>query len=791
MRILERRWGSGRRGAALVCAALAWSAPILLGSAKPVISGYAPAATVSVVEMETISVFGSSFQRGLTVKVTDPAGHASVLNASRVSRVTANRFQFQSRFPSAGTYQVVVTNPDGGASDPLPLPVTATPQPVVSGINPASLLVGTAEQAVTVSGSGFRTGLSVFVTRPGGGNVFVSDIRVANLTASQFDMQLVLDQVGRYTLWVTDPDGAQSPLFTFPVTRSQATVQITGITPASPGVSEGLQVLKVSGYGFQPGLAATLTNPSAGTTVWAGAGRIANVTNSSFDLYATLSEPGGHQLRVANPDGGQSSTFNFPVGDTATPRITGILPAPLAAGPDSVTLTVLGGGFEDGIFFSLLRPDGSVSLFANAQVVDASPGSFSIVTSFTSPGDYTLQVENAAGAKSKPYLLHVGSTSTAPIVLSYSPLVLQQGYQLQTVNVQGMNFQPGLKAIWITPQGLTVPADAIDPSLVTATGFPVTGSFYDDGAYLLQVVNPDLATSDYFPIRVGTPGASHPVLTSHSPAPLAAGASVRPLLVKGGDFLPGLTATLTLPDTSVVSYAPDQVQGVTFSSFVLSVAFIQSGDYTLHITNPDGAPSNVYTFAVDPAPESPTISSVAPDTIRVATDGQTLSVNGSNFLPGATVHLTVHPPSGTATTVTLDPAQVQFVSQSSLLITVSLPNPWTYELQLDNPDGTQSNVFAFTVLATVSTPAISDYSVLSDFYLIGQNFQTGMSVTIWPGTGDAPYQATGLAPYCVVDTYGVSQCMVKVPVSLVYAGTWRFRAFNPDGGLSSTFEIAF
>lgn len=85
--------------------------------------------------------------------------------------------------------------------------------------------------------------------------------------------------------------------------------------------------------------------------------------------------------------------------------------------------------------------------------------------------------------------------------------------------MHGLNFKPGLKAVWLTPHGFTAPAQEIDPSTVTAAGFDVLGSFDDNGTYLLQVINPDGAKSDYFPIRIGTPGPSSPLISSHAPNP--------------------------------------------------------------------------------------------------------------------------------------------------------------------------------------------------------------------------------------------------------------------------------
>ncbi|QOY90087.1 hypothetical protein [Paludibaculum fermentans] len=785
-RKLTRQFGSS-----LVLLACALAPQALPGASTPSISGYAPAATVSVVDLQSIAVYGSGFQRGLSVKLTDPAGRTTLLAASRISQVAANSFQFISRFPVAGDYQVQVTNPDGGVSNAQKLAVTEKPEPTITGVAPGSLLVGAKEQSVTVTGSGFRTGLSVYVSLPGGGNDLAQDLRITSLTANQFDMHLVLDRVGQYGLWVTDPDGAQSKSFSFAVTRSQAAVQLTGINPSSPVVSADIQLLSISGSGFQPGLAATLTNPSAGTSVLAGPSYIRNVTPTGFSLVTTFAEPGTHTLRVTNPDGGQTGALSFEVGaGGASPQISSVLPAPVVASPQSVTLTVLGSGFDGGLSLSILRPDGGFSVLAGNQFFDFSASAFSVVYSFATPGNYTLQFTALSGAKSKSFVLNVPAVSTAPVILAYSPLVLQQSGQLQAVTVHGLNFKPGLKAVWLTPHGFTAPAQEIDPSTVTAAGFDVLGSFDDNGTYLLQVINPDGAKSDYFPIRIGTPGPSSPLISSHAPNPLAASGNVRSLLVQGGDFISGLSATLTAPDTTFVQYTPDQIQGVSFSSFVIAASFPQTGNYTLRVTNPDGSLSNLYTITVDPAPESPTISSISPAPVRAAATGQTLSINGGGFLPGLKVHVTPHPPSGTAATFDVDPAQVQFVSSTGFLITASFSQPWTYDIQIDNPNGTQSNVFPITVLDGVSQPALSGYTVSPSFALTGQNLQNGLSVTIWPGVGD-PYQLTGLTPLCQLDSKGINRCILALPVSLVYTGTWRFRVFNPDGGQSSTFEIAF
>lgn len=780
-----------RSGSTFLLLALALAPQALPGASTPSISGYAPAATVSLVDLQTITVYGSDFQRGLSVKLTDPSGRTSLLNAGRVSQVSANSFQLLSRFTAAGDYQLQVTNPDGGVSNAQQLTVTEKPQPAVSGTNPYSAMVAAKEQVVTVLGSGFRTGLSVYLSRPGGGNELVQELRITNLTANQFELHAVLDRVGRYELWVTDPDGVQSNSYSFAVTSAQGPVRLFSINPSSPLVSSEVQVITVTGFAFQPGLAATVTSPSAGTTVLAGPGRVRNVTSTNFLLTATFTEPGDHTMQITNPDGGQSGVITFRVGDSgAMPEITSVLPAPVLASPQGVTLTVLGSSFEPGLNLSILSPDGVLSVFAAGQIFDLSSSSFSVVYGFATPGDYTLQVQAASTAKSKSYVLHVAAVSSAPTILSYAPIGLTTSSTPQTVTVHGYNFQPGLKAVWITSQGYTVPVPDLDASRVTSIGFEVNGTFPAEGTYLLQVTNPDGVKSDYFPIRVGAPGPSSPHITSHSPQPIAASANVRSLLVQGGDFIYGLSAILTLPDSTPVTYTPDQIQGITFSSFVIATSFQQTGNYTLQVKNPDGTLSNLYTFTVNAPPPSPVISSIAPTPVRVAITGQTIAVNGAGFLPGLKVHVTANPPMGDPTTIEVQAPQIQSVTPTGFLMTVSLSQPWTYDIQVDNPDGTQSNVFSFTVLDGVSQPAISGYIPTPYFMLTGQNFLDGLTVSVWTGSGDI-YQLTGLAPLCSIDEKGMSHCTLTLPITLVATGTWRFRVFNPDGGQSSTFEIAF
>ena len=87
-----------------------------------------------------------------------------------------------------------------------------------------------------------------------------------------------------------------------------------------------------------------------------------------------------------------------------------------------------------------------------------------------------------------------------------------------------------------------------------------------------------------------------------------------------------------------------------------------TGTRQVRVNNPDGQSSSYKSFTVAAAIPAPTISSLSPTTMPGSTSRQTLTINGSNFVSGAT--LTFNPPTGS--NINSSSGYLSFVSSSQI-----------------------------------------------------------------------------------------------------------------------------
>jgi hypothetical protein len=93
------------------------TAPIMT-SVNPAVLSPSPAA-------QTVSITGTNFATGLSVRITQPDGTISIASAGEVSNVTTTGFQLRLVFSRTGFYLLQVNNPNGEVSNSL----TVTVQP--------------------------------------------------------------------------------------------------------------------------------------------------------------------------------------------------------------------------------------------------------------------------------------------------------------------------------------------------------------------------------------------------------------------------------------------------------------------------------------------------------------------------------------------------------------------------------------------------------------------------------------------------------------------------------------
>jgi hypothetical protein len=192
------------------------SGALLIGLATlplstPRITGIAPSSPVAGPAPQSLTITGEGFMRGLSVTVTTPVGTTQVFKDMDVQSQEEASFRVAVTLATPGTYNFVVTNTDGGVSQPFGFKVgtvaPAASAPVIDAVVPARVTKGTQPQVLRFDGKRFVQGLTVNVSDPAGNATTISGSAITNVTQNAFDASIVLGVEGEYTLTVHNPDG--------------------------------------------------------------------------------------------------------------------------------------------------------------------------------------------------------------------------------------------------------------------------------------------------------------------------------------------------------------------------------------------------------------------------------------------------------------------------------------------------------------------------------------------------------------------------------------------------------
>jgi hypothetical protein len=232
-----------------------------------------------------------------------------------------------------GSYTIRVNNPDGGQSNTFGFSASAaTSTPSISSISPANPTSSGSNQTVTVYGNQFQSGLTVTVGYSGGSST-LSGSQIQSVTANSFQMIILLNNPGSYTIRVNNPDGGQSNTFAFSATSSTATPVVTSITPTS--VPASTFMLTINGTGFDGGAIDQIYYGGA----LVGNGVIQNRTSAQLVVQEGMASatPGAYTVKVKNSDGTLSN------GVSLTIIGSGPLSGTLKANPTTCQVTTVGG----------------------------------------------------------------------------------------------------------------------------------------------------------------------------------------------------------------------------------------------------------------------------------------------------------------------------------------------------------------------------------------------------------------------------------------------------------------
>ena len=578
---------------------------------------YNPRASVTAVEPATIpidspettiTVRGSEFVPTSVVKFGSIELATTFVSANEVTAILPAE-----HLTIARTVAIGVHNPSPGGGTPLTTAnlTIANPLPVITSFDPPSVMVGSAEITLTVTGSDFRPDSVVRFAAVDRVTTFVSSSELrAQIPADQF-----LD-AGQRTVRVVTPGpggGIAGPLTFF---VNNPVPVLVSLDPTSVNQGSGAFLLTVTGDQFVP----------TSTIRWNGLDRSTTFVNGNT-LQCTiplsfLISAGYADVTVFNrePGGGLSNPLQFAVNAPA-PTISSLTPDHAEQNGFGFEITVAGSGFRDGC---VVRFDGMdrVTTFVSSTSVKAQILDEDLFT----VGPHTITVQNP---QPSPESLPVTFTVTypAPGLVSVTPQEIPAGSPDVEVQLVGYDFAPNAFA---RLGGVNLPTVVLSSTELMAT---VPAAEVASGRVAqMVVVNPEPGGGESVP-RLITVVNPVPTTTSISPDVVVAGGPSFELTVIGTNFVPSSVVTLnSLP------------RPTTYVSSTELRATVQASDYqaggaaAIRVSNPGpgGGISSPYIELrfVNPVP---TISTISPDHATAGSEGFELTVNGSSFVTTSVV----------------------------------------------------------------------------------------------------------------------------------------------------------
>ncbi len=451
-----------------------------------------------------------------------------------------------------------------------------------------------------------------------------------------------------------------------------AVPSISLLSPSSLPVGSADFTLTVTGSGFIPDSVVS----------WDGSDRTTTFINASqlqADIPASdLVDAGAAPVTVFTPapGGGTSNAVNFTI---LSPVITGMVPGTIPATSPGFELTLNGSNFHTG---SVVRWNGMnrTTMFVSPTQLQADIPD----TDVAAVGIAQVTVLNSAGTGgvSNGATFTINFRNPLPTITGLSPAGVLEDGPAFTLTVFGSNF--------------------VFNSTVQLNGSDRTTTFIGGGQLQASILAGDITTMGTKNITVVSPGpgggtsntASFPVQVTPNAVPstsglvpnIAVAGSVRDTLavrVNGSNFVPGSVVRWNGSNRLTTFFNGNRVDATIPASDLVGAGTAQ---VTVFTPVPGGGTSNAQTFTIN----NPTavISSLSPNS--TAEDGLefTLTVIGSNFVPGAVVRWA----GSNRTTTFVGSSQLRAIIPAS-----DIANPGMFTITVVNPGAAASNSVNFTV----------------------------------------------------------------------------------------------
>ena len=187
----------------------------------------------------------------------------------------------------------------------------------------------------------------------------------------------------------------------------------------------------------------------------------------------------------------------------SVPRILGVAPPQLVAGPKPQAFTVTGEDFRGGLTLLVTAPGGDVRNVSGPEISAVAATTFRAMVLLDAAGNYELVVVNTDGGKSPPFRIEVQKPRAEPKppqIERVQPAEASRSQEVQVITLRGANFEPGLRVSVTDPTGTVTVKDVFDRVEPQVVVFRM--AFEMAGTWGLQVTNPSGASSNTVSVTV-------------------------------------------------------------------------------------------------------------------------------------------------------------------------------------------------------------------------------------------------------------------------------------------------
>lgn len=191
-----------------------------------------------------------------------------------------------------------------------------------------------------------------------------------------------------------------------------------------------------------------------------------------------------------------------------------------------------------------------------------------------------------------------GAPSGTPAILGTIPSQPSLSDLAQIVQVTGHDFENGMIATMLRPDGRSLSFINSDLRQLTTSSFQLSVVLDVAGDYQLEVRNAGGRVSSPYTLPVRGAAQGTLTLTGVSPQFTIASSQLQGLVVFGSNFDASLEAILTAPDSLMTFYPSAAMTGLNSTSFSLNVVLDKVGTYSLVVRNSSNSTSNPLTIDV-------------------------------------------------------------------------------------------------------------------------------------------------------------------------------------------------